>query len=47
MFVCPVPPEREDFWKKARAKRERYAQTQKVKEDKESLERINAAFTKK
>ena len=44
MFVCPVPPEREDLWKKARAKRERYAQAQKVQEDKESFERINVYF---
>ena len=47
MLGRPVPLEREAFFQKAKAKRERYAQTQKDLEDKESLERINAAFTKK
>jgi hypothetical protein len=40
----PVPPKREVFWNKAKAKRERYAQAQKDKEDNESLQRINALF---
>ena len=47
MLGRPVPPEREAFFEKAKAKRERYAQAQKDKEDKESLQRINAAFAKK
>jgi hypothetical protein len=40
----PLPPKREAFWNKAKAKRERYAQVQKNKEDNESLQRINALF---
>ncbi len=47
MLGRPVPPKREAFFEKAKAKRERYAQVQKDKEDKESLERMNAAFAKK
>ena len=44
MLGRPMPPKREAFVQKANAMRERYAQTQKVKEDKESLERINVFF---
>ena len=40
----PVPPEREAFFEKAKPKRERYAQEQKVQEDKESFERISSYF---
>ncbi len=47
MLGRPVPVKQEAFIKKAKAKRERYARVQKDKEDKESLERINAAFAKK
>jgi hypothetical protein len=42
----PVPPKWEAFSTKAKAKRERYAQAQKDKEDNESLERINALFAR-
>ena len=44
MLRRPVPPKREAFWKKVKAKRERYAQVQKNKEDNEYLQRINALF---
>jgi hypothetical protein len=44
MLGRPVPPEREVFWNKAKAKRERYAQAQKDKEDNEFMQRINALF---
>jgi predicted ATP-binding protein involved in virulence len=47
MLGRPVPVKQETFIEKAKAKRERYAQAQKDKEDKESLERINTAFSKK
>ena len=44
MLGRPVPPKQEAFFQKAKAKRERFAQAQKVQEDKESLERIKVAF---
>ncbi len=44
MLGRSVGPKQEAFWNKAKAKRERYAQVQKNKEDSESLQRINALF---
>ena len=44
MLGRPVPPAVEASFQKAKAKRERYAQAQKVQEDKESLERIKMSF---
>ncbi len=42
MLGRPVGPKQEALWNKAKAKRERYAQVQKKKEDNEALQRINA-----
>jgi len=44
MLGRPVGPKQEALFQKAKAKRERYAQVQKNKEDNESLQRINALF---